>query len=85
MSEKVYVLTICHRHGDHVSVHRTEEGALKRLAAYCRDYWYEDGPGRNDGPDEPGEEVPPDEVLRLYYEKCDDDEGATIEGVELED
>lgn len=38
---KVYVLEIYDRYGDqsHVSVHRTEEGARKRLHRFVQQYW----------------------------------------------
>lgn len=40
-ASRVYVLEISHRHGTDHDVYRTEEGALRALAAYVRSYWSE--------------------------------------------
>lgn len=35
----VYVLTISHRHGVNVTVHKTAEGARAKLLEYVREEW----------------------------------------------
>lgn len=37
----VWVLTISHKHGADVTVHRTEEEAREELASYVEEYWNE--------------------------------------------
>ena len=39
--EVLYILRIEHRHGEDMSIYRTEAGAHKALAEYCREWWDE--------------------------------------------
>lgn len=59
----VEVLIINHRHGYDVSVHETEDLAVKELASYCRDWWEdfctEDQPKSND------------DIIEAYFEAAD--------------
>lgn len=41
---KVYIAVISHKHGQNVYVGGTPESRLAQVAAYCREWWQNDGP-----------------------------------------
>lgn len=55
-TELAWVLHINHKHGDNITIHRTEAGAQKRLAGYV-DEWWEHETTSEPKPDKPDEAV----------------------------
>jgi len=72
----IYLLTIDHRDGSTVSVHATEEGARKALAAHVRDQWPSDLPPDSSLPTSP-DGLSDEDAIRAYY--------AAMEGLEAYD
>lgn len=61
----VLVLTIDHRQGYEVSVHRSKESATNDLIAWVEQFWFQDGP-KGDMPDDP------DEAIKAYFDFADE-------------
>lgn len=58
---KVYVGVIDHKHGTDIYAAKTQDGLYSQLAAFCREWW------KNDGPE--GEAPPSDrELVSAYFE-----------------
>jgi hypothetical protein len=53
MAERIHIATVSHRHGTNIYAAKSEAGAYRQLAEYCREWWAETGikeqPGEDDG------------------------------------
>jgi hypothetical protein len=64
-NEKVWVLTINHKHGTDIWVRRTQESAWQILVDYATEWWAGEMAGA-EMPEEPGDRV------SLYFEEVND-------------
>jgi hypothetical protein len=73
----VHVLTIEHKHGENVSVHRTAAGAQEKLHGYVIEWW------EHEISDEP---MPEDaeEAIKAYFDQVDHEFNSIVES-QLED
>jgi hypothetical protein len=68
---KIWHGSIDHNDGTNHYFSLTKAGLEYQLAAYCRVYWWDDGPGREDE-----ESVPPlddADCVNKYFEFCQDE------------
>lgn len=67
-NQKVWVLTIDHRHGSNVSVFANDLLALAELAGYVREWWHDGGwPLDETAPEDDGE------AINQYFENVGDE------------
>ena len=76
----VWVLSITHRYGVNITVHRTLDGANTALYTYCDSEW--DSDYDTEESPKPREH---DKLVCAYFDNTGGDEYYTIESAELED
>lgn len=77
--QTVYVLSINHKHGTDVSVHRHQEGALSALASYVAQEWTREMPHGAVKPKSKGK------AIQQYFGEHDHGESFAIEERDVED
>lgn len=74
--QKVWVLTLTHRHGDDITVYATQDLALAATEAYCREWWNDwfdgDVPDGLSGRD----------LIDMYFSKSEESSRAEYWGLE---
>jgi len=79
MSDTVWVLSVTHKHGTNISVHRNQEGALNSLASYVAGEWSQEMPHGAILPEDDGA------AIEAYFAHESHGEYYSIEECQLQD
>jgi hypothetical protein len=78
MGDVVWILAYTHRHGDDITVHRTQESAFIALSEICDEYW-DEAVERAEDPESITKPSDRQQKIDLYFDLMRDDEFWSID------